>query len=354
MTEFKINKFITLKLEKGKTNIYINGVLFNQCKYILTRKKISELQNLLEIESVDELTENLDHSLENIEPQFLDIPVETQFWVHCSNLQVWAENNYDTRLLHSNLAFPLLKKLTESGDPIAKKVFKEEIAKRLEKGIVSTIIFLFYEGYEYFLDKEEINMIMHDKSSTLFENLIKYLSHQDRDETLVEVILDFLDELEIDVTLKAKIIKLLKTEDENVLIELIIRDLIGYLENKDLEMLINDARSKLKENLIEILNPKNLENNFKRKNFLVNFLRNLIEFFENLNKVIDVVKLINEMPEEHKKNLCQYLLHNLRGYFYYNKSLIDFIFYLYKALELDKLKEIEFEKKRDKFILYYL
>ena len=354
MTEFKINKFITLKLEKGKTNIYINGVLFNQCKYILTRKKISELQNLLEIESVDELTENLDHSLENIEPQFLDIPVETQFWVHCSNLQVWAENNYDTRLLHSNLAFPLLKKLTESGDPNSKKVFKEEIAKRLEKGIVSTIIFLFYEGYEYFLDKEEINMIMHDKSSTLFENLIKYLSHQDRDEALVEVILDFLDELEIDVTLKAKIIKLLKTEDENVLIELIIRDLIGYLENKDLEMLINDARSKLKENLIEILNPKNLENNFKRKNFLVNFLRNLIEFFENLNKVIDVVKLINEMPEEHKKNLCQYLLHNLRGYFYYNKSLIDFIFYLYKALELDKLKEIEFEKKRDKFILYYL
>ena len=133
MIEFNVNDYITLKLENRKTNVYVNGVLFNQCKYILTRKKIFELGDLLELQSVDELADSsiddiarkLDHFLEYIEPEFIDIPVKTRFWVHCSNLQVWAENNYDTKLLHSNLSFPLLKKLVEIGDPVAKKVFKE-------------------------------------------------------------------------------------------------------------------------------------------------------------------------------------------------------------------------------------
>ena len=52
------------------------------------------------------------------------------------NLQVWAEMNYDTRILHRNLAFPLLKKLAQVGDPIAKKALKDEIAKRFLSGNV--------------------------------------------------------------------------------------------------------------------------------------------------------------------------------------------------------------------------
>lgn len=33
MREFKVNEYITLKLEGGKTNIYVKGQLFNQCKF---------------------------------------------------------------------------------------------------------------------------------------------------------------------------------------------------------------------------------------------------------------------------------------------------------------------------------
>ncbi len=74
MIEFKINKYITLKLENEKTEIYVNGKLFNQCKYVLIRKKIDELEDLNEIGSVDELAEasiyytakNLDHSTKNL------------------------------------------------------------------------------------------------------------------------------------------------------------------------------------------------------------------------------------------------------------------------------------------------
>ena len=36
---------------------------------------------------------------------------------------------YFCSLFHSNIAFPLLKKLAWEGDPQSKKVFKEEIAK---------------------------------------------------------------------------------------------------------------------------------------------------------------------------------------------------------------------------------
>jgi len=74
MQEFKVNEYITLKLEDGEINIYVNGELFNQCKYILMRKTVYEFEDFFEeIESVDELFEHLDHSLEVIEPELIDI-----------------------------------------------------------------------------------------------------------------------------------------------------------------------------------------------------------------------------------------------------------------------------------------
>lgn len=32
------------------------------------------------------------------------IPADIEYWGHCSNMQVWAENNYDSRLLHRSIA----------------------------------------------------------------------------------------------------------------------------------------------------------------------------------------------------------------------------------------------------------
>ncbi len=61
--------------------------------------------------------------------------------------------------MHSNLAFPLLKKLTEAGDPMAKKVFKNEIAKRFESGNNTVRIYLLIEGFLKELNKEEITAL---------------------------------------------------------------------------------------------------------------------------------------------------------------------------------------------------
>lgn len=127
MIEFKINNYITLKLENEATKIYVNKEEFDQCKYLLFGFNDENYKHFENIRSIDEVTEQLDHSLELPSNKTSKIPPETEFWGHCSNLQAWAENNYDTRLLHSNLSFPLLKKLTEAGDPTAKKYLKKRL-----------------------------------------------------------------------------------------------------------------------------------------------------------------------------------------------------------------------------------
>jgi hypothetical protein len=157
MREFRVNKFIVLKCEEGKTALYVNGKPFIQCKYLLLQIPIEHINELDGINSIDEAAENLSHILEPYDDfERIDkIEPKTEFWGHCSNLQAWYENDYDTRLLHSNLAFPLLRKLTEVGDPLARKVFKEEILLRLESGYPEVIVFLIIEKYIDYLERED-------------------------------------------------------------------------------------------------------------------------------------------------------------------------------------------------------
>ena len=121
-----------MKLEKGKTVIYVNEKKFLQCKYLLIEIPRNEIEYFEDIASIDEVSERLDHSLEK-SINGKKLTPEIEYWGHCSNLQTWVENLYDTTLLHSSLAFPLLKKLTDVGDPIASKVFKEEISPKRQR-----------------------------------------------------------------------------------------------------------------------------------------------------------------------------------------------------------------------------
>ncbi len=80
--EFKVNDYITLRLEKGKTFIYVKGERFDQCKYLLLNIRIDEITSLEDIESIDEAAEKLDTGLEGDEDMI--IPPEVEFWGHCS------------------------------------------------------------------------------------------------------------------------------------------------------------------------------------------------------------------------------------------------------------------------------
>ena len=103
--EYKINNFITLKLENNDTKIFVNNQLFNHCKILLLEIPEEKLETTEDISSIDEAKDHLSRGMEK--NKFIIEP-EVAFFGHCSNLQAWAENNYDTRLLHSNLSFPLL------------------------------------------------------------------------------------------------------------------------------------------------------------------------------------------------------------------------------------------------------
>ncbi len=166
LTEFKINKYLTLKLMLdsrigSEIMIYVNGKPFIQCSFLLFTIPTEVFDKTETVNSIDEAAKFLNPIMERGIPHFLkhEIKPEEIFWGHCSNIQAWTEHNYDTRLLHRNLAFPLLKKLTEAGDPMALKVFKEEIAKRYSSGIPSVRIFLRKEGYLRFLNSNEFRSV---------------------------------------------------------------------------------------------------------------------------------------------------------------------------------------------------
>ena len=169
MSDFKINDFLTLKFSYPSTEIYINGKYFMQCKRLVLNISKNELKQYNNVESIDEAAEIYDHYVRDqeilkgdgppeveIDEDFTLIKPEEEFWGHCSNLQIWVENNYDTRLLKANLAFPLLEKLAKAGDKLAQIKFKEEILKRLLSSSNSVVEYLFVEGYQDDLTNEEV------------------------------------------------------------------------------------------------------------------------------------------------------------------------------------------------------
>lgn len=182
--EFKINDYLTLKLMFSKTVIYIGGKRFRKCKFLLLEipENIIEASLSTKFFSIDEAAENLDISLEPRDGKVFkyNIPPETEFWGHCSNIQAWYENGYDTRLLHSNLAFPLLQKLTEVGDPQALKVFKEEIAERYNNGIESVRKYLKEQEFLNYLTIEEFHSYIDKDEYEVVNKLRRIQPHVDR------------------------------------------------------------------------------------------------------------------------------------------------------------------------------
>ena len=54
MKEFKVNRYITLKLERDETVIYIKQKRFDQCKFLLLNIPIESVIDFDETSSIDE------------------------------------------------------------------------------------------------------------------------------------------------------------------------------------------------------------------------------------------------------------------------------------------------------------
>jgi len=169
--EKKINQYITLRLEHGRTFIYVNGKRFIQCIRLILNIPKENIPLYDEVDSIDEAAKLYSkHVFQNrivrgpmaahVPNQRHNITREQEFWGHCSNIQAWVEHGYDTRILMSNISFPLLRELVKAGDPEARKVFKEEIALRLESGYPSVVQYLLNQGYLSYFNASELKTII--------------------------------------------------------------------------------------------------------------------------------------------------------------------------------------------------
>ncbi len=198
--DFIINEYLKVVLSNTGIEIRFNDGKFLNCHHILPIDlKVVDLTPIIDIAPVNEFKAFIKYEKGFVEKgnyipadvsyyRFDIVPREDIFWAQCSTLQVWEENNYSSNLLTNNIAFPLLKKLAEQGDPKALLVFEKEIIKRLESNHLPTVYYLLEEDYLKYLNKSNLEIQLNriigdldyetlkelklDKKIAIFENII--------------------------------------------------------------------------------------------------------------------------------------------------------------------------------------
>ena len=110
MKEFKVNEFIIVKQEEYSTNIFVEGHTLVYWSYSIPMSERNE---------------------DNMAKEFNN---------RCSSIQKWIESEYEEKDIPYDIAFPSLKRLSESGEPIAKEVFKRDVVKGFLSGDSEMVI----------------------------------------------------------------------------------------------------------------------------------------------------------------------------------------------------------------------
>ncbi|MFX0031082.1 MAG: leucine-rich repeat domain-containing protein [Candidatus Hermodarchaeota archaeon] len=259
--EFKVNEFLKLKLENGKTNIYVKNRVFRQCMYLLLNIPKDKIHKYDHIESIDEAAESLDRSMERDFRVRSQITPEEEFLGHCSNIQAWADNDYDTRILHRNLAFPLLKRLADIGDPLAMKRFKEEVAIRYASGYPSVMQYLTQRGYLNYLTSEEFESIINDIESPLITDISKkinlYLNQSDNANVIKEISYSI-----------GGLLKTLKFKHSYLLLTRVLKEIPEEARQKFIEIICYNFQSSKSFPMLDFV--KSIENHYN--NIKLNYI----------------------------------------------------------------------------------
>jgi hypothetical protein len=179
-----LNEYLKLKYEDGRSNVYVKDDYFRQCAYLLINIAKDEIEDFDEIVSIDDVENKLSHELHGlsniqIKEKNYGIDPKQEFIAHCSNMQAWVENDYNTQILHRTIAFPLLKKLVEVGDLKAKRAYKEELAHRLESNELNVVLFFIDNKHLKDLNPEELRIIINNMKpgicKVLIQEYAKYL-----------------------------------------------------------------------------------------------------------------------------------------------------------------------------------
>lgn len=211
---FRINELVDLRLIKNNTYIYIENKRFVQCLNVLFNIGADKDRKVGNIKTMDEASQ---FARGRYSQWFTRISPEEEFMAHCSNIQAFFENNLNTDLLHSDIAFPLLKKLVSLGYQPAEGVFNKEIIKRYNEGTWRTRMFLKSEGYLKYLNREEKRILVKDEFLERYERMLKLRE----------------DKIELSLEKTRKIIAVMKgTESDHYLLKSLSRDKIMSILEK--------------------------------------------------------------------------------------------------------------------------
>ncbi len=152
--EYIVNEYITVKLENGNINIYVENKFFRKCNFL----SVNFPNKHLDVSNI--LSQPVEKSNQSKIECKINFPLsqEVEFREYCNRFHAWMDHKYDSRILPLHFALPLMKKLMELKDPRARKLFKEEVAKRIASGAIYEIYFLIFNNYFPYLNAEETEL----------------------------------------------------------------------------------------------------------------------------------------------------------------------------------------------------
>jgi len=165
----QVSEHLDLFYFDDKVHVAVNGKEVLTCAFLVASVSASDEA----ISSIDELT-NVE-GVRVIEGESANdlLSPEEQLVAHASNLQAWVENDYDTHLLHSNIAFTLLKKLSEAGDDNARRVLEGNIDERIRDGNSSTRVAIIL-NCNNIITEEQVGILLADTDPAVREHAIRY------------------------------------------------------------------------------------------------------------------------------------------------------------------------------------
>ena len=170
-------------MENKQTNIYVNGKSFSGCKYLLINISSNNISSYDKYKSINEIIDSLPEYRHTNNVGGLT-PLEA-FRGHCSNLQAWYENDYNTDVLDIKLSFPLLRLLAKEGDKKAIRQFKEEVIHKFESQYLSTIQFLTKGHYGIYFTHSELEILQRDiidnwkiKDEKAYKYILRYITQR--------------------------------------------------------------------------------------------------------------------------------------------------------------------------------
>lgn len=304
--EYRVNDIISLRLEDKKTFIYLGGNRYQYCIRLVLNIPKCDTEIFDRINSIDEAAELLETLYQNkAPPNDVFITPEEEFRGHCSNLQAWVDNDYNTDILHSRLSFSLLRELVKLGDKAAKRIFKEEVTRRFSYNSISVMLFLLEENYLDHFNLEELEeiteainfeaLIRKSDSCFLFKHLLRLGVEKARQYFKEEMKRLIADSHNLECSKSIELI-LSGFLDEFDLEE--VRDLFSKFDFSGVAIKHSDLMPNLLKKLTKygVYEARSL---LEDHNFLQRYLtENDIPFFLEINAIVG--HSVNIVPREHR------------------------------------------------------